>query len=426
MARKPPIQTPHGRFLPVIARPGGREDEKGVVLPPAVPPDQAGGGGGSVEPDQIDSTENVGLPWGVQSINPDTGNEPENYVLTADGDGGSVWAEVDSGVSPFFDAVADLAATRDLIGYWRLGEGASPFLDTSGAGNDLVKTATGTAMTDDVVGALPEADDDGAVQFNAVSGVAGDYLSATDSRFDGGSDVRTAALFVKPQGTYTGTQYILGTLDTSNHGWAIGMSGATRSVLFRRQDSGGNSVATGPPLPNEWTFVSVDWDPALGVNIYLNGALVFTNSVNWGISGTEELRVGRSVGTPNSFQGAVDEISLWGDRLTAAEHALLAASGGLALDSGLRAVLNITGAYTIASGDDIILAAGTFTVTLPTAFFISGKEYTIKNIGSGAITVAQNGSETIDGSTDDVVLAQNDSVIVVSDGSNWQIIGSYP
>lgn len=31
---KPPVDTPHGRFLPLVTLPGGREDQKGVLLPP--------------------------------------------------------------------------------------------------------------------------------------------------------------------------------------------------------------------------------------------------------------------------------------------------------------------------------------------------------------------------------------------------------
>jgi hypothetical protein len=327
----------------------------------------------------------------------------------------------------FFDQVAAFAATRDLLGYWRLGDGASPFLDTSGAAagpNNMVQTTTGTAMTDSVTGALPTADDDGAVQFNAVSGASGDYLSATDSTFNGDAYVSTAALWVKPTGSYTGLQYIFGTYDTSNGGWAIGMTG--RQVFFHRRDAGGNSTVTGPALPNDrWTFVSVDWGSAPGVNIYLNGALVFTGSSTYGIYPFTTLYIGRSGGTANSFQGAVDEASVWGDRLLASEHAALAASGGLVQDPTLRAVTSTTAAYTATSSDDIILANGTFTVTLPTAVGNSGLDLTVKNVGSGTITVAAAGSETIDGSGT-VSLAAVAAVTVVSDGTNWAAIGVYP
>lgn len=49
MAEKPPIGTPHGRFLPLVTRPGGLEHQKGVILPRDVPADLTGTtpGGGS-------------------------------------------------------------------------------------------------------------------------------------------------------------------------------------------------------------------------------------------------------------------------------------------------------------------------------------------------------------------------------------------
>lgn len=39
---RPPVYTPHGRFLPLVTKPGGRESDKGVVLPRHVPEDLSG------------------------------------------------------------------------------------------------------------------------------------------------------------------------------------------------------------------------------------------------------------------------------------------------------------------------------------------------------------------------------------------------
>jgi hypothetical protein len=339
--------------------------------------------------------------------------------------------EVDPGVTfdPFYEAVASLAATRDLLGYWRLGDGASPFADTSGHAsgpNNMVKTATGTAMTDSVTGALPAADDDGAVQFNAVSGVSGDHLIASHATLFRGSTDSTAALWIKPAGSYTGSQYIFGTQDLSNGGWHVGMSGATRPILFRRRDGGGNVAAAGPSLPNEWVFVSVDWNPTGGVNIYLNGALVYADGISQGVFDQTDLYLGRRAGgTPDSFQGAVDEVSFWGTRLTAAEHAYLAAAGGLAQDEGVRNVVAVSGAYTATAGD-VVLATGTITVTLPTAVGISGESITVKNAGVGTITVARTSSQTIDGAASNKTISTTKAALeFTSDGSGWQITAAY-
>lgn len=335
----------------------------------------------------------------------------------------------DDAVIPFYEAVADLAGTRDLRGYWRLGEGASPFADTSGnvnGPNDMVKTATGTAMTDSIVGALPADQDDGAVEFNAVSGASGDYLMASHATLFNGSGDSTAALWVKPAGTYTGSQHIFGTRDGSNGGWSILLSGATRAINFIRIDGGGSAVATGPSLPNDWVFVSIDWAPGTGVNIYLNGVHFYNDLVVQGVFNQTDLYLDRRAGaTPATFQGAVDEVTLWGARLTAEEHAYLATAGGLAQDSSVRQVVAVSGAYTAVAGD-VVLATGTITVTLPTAVGISGESITVKNAGVGTITVARTSSQTIDGAAANGSLTVSKSVReYTSDGTGWQITASY-
>lgn len=90
---------------------------------------------------------------------------------------------------------------------------------------------------------------------------------------------------------------------------------------------------------------------------------------------------------------------------------------------------SITKAFTQKSADytltdldyHIECIANTFTITLPTAVGISGREYSIKNSGSGIITVDGDGAETIDGAATQT-LNQWDSIKIVSNGSNWLII----
>lgn len=82
-----------------------------------------------------------------------------------------------------------------------------------------------------------------------------------------------------------------------------------------------------------------------------------------------------------------------------------------------------TTTYTILSNDHTIdCTSGTFTVTLPTAAGITGRQYVIKNTGTGVITLDGAGSETID----DVAtktLYQYESLTVESNGQDWIIIG---
>lgn len=89
-----------------------------------------------------------------------------------------------------------------------------------------------------------------------------------------------------------------------------------------------------------------------------------------------------------------------------------------------------TANYTITADDSTIRvdtsgAAG-FTVTLPTAVGITGRQYTVKDVGGNAsienITIDGNGTETIDGGTTVLLDANYESITVVSDGANWMII----
>lgn len=65
--------------------------------------------------------------------------------------------------------------------------------------------------------------------------------------------------------------------------------------------------------------------------------------------------------------------------------------------------------------------SGTFQVNLLTAVGNSGAIFTIKNSGSGTITVAPQAGQTIDGNAT-VTLTQNQVVNVVSDGANYLVI----
>ena len=84
----------------------------------------------------------------------------------------------------------------------------------------------------------------------------------------------------------------------------------------------------------------------------------------------------------------------------------------------------ITALRTLDTTDYFIdCTANTFTVTLPTAVGITGREYVIKNSGTGVITIDGNGTETIDGALTQVLGTQYDFYRITSDGANWKITG---
>ena len=63
-------------------------------------------------------------------------------------------------------------------------------------------------------------------------------------------------------------------------------------------------------------------------------------------------------------------------------------------------------------------------ITLPTAVGAIGRTYTIKRTGSSNVIIDGDGSQTIDGETTYILTAQYKYVKVVSDGTNWIIIGN--
>ncbi len=98
--------------------------------------------------------------------------------------------------------------------------------------------------------------------------------------------------------------------------------------------------------------------------------------------------------------------------------ALKIVDGGLQYRYYLDAnpTVNITTNYHIVEVSNIAA-----TVNLPTAVGYEGLSFVIKYTGTGTATVDGNGTETIDGATTRALI-QNESIEIVSNGSDWLII----
>ena len=102
--------------------------------------------------------------------------------------------------------------------------------------------------------------------------------------------------------------------------------------------------------------------------------------------------------------------------------------GTLQTQGNKLSIVAKTGAYTILTSDQIVTGDATssaFTITLPTAASKEGQTFTIKKMdgSANAVTVATTSFQTIDGSTTFILGAIYKFVSVVSDGSNWIIVG---
>jgi hypothetical protein len=80
--------------------------------------------------------------------------------------------------------------------------------------------------------------------------------------------------------------------------------------------------------------------------------------------------------------------------------------------------------FTATSLTSTIDCTNTITITLPTAVGNSGRIHTIKNSGTGVITIATTSSQTIDGAATQSLLTQYSKITVQSTGANWIIISN--
>lgn len=88
-------------------------------------------------------------------------------------------------------------------------------------------------------------------------------------------------------------------------------------------------------------------------------------------------------------------------------------------------ILTKTATYSVAATDGqnvLILASNTITINLYAVSGNTGKTITVKNAGSGTITLDASGSETIDGALTQTISAANQSLTLVCTGSAWVLI----
>lgn len=92
----------------------------------------------------------------------------------------------------------------------------------------------------------------------------------------------------------------------------------------------------------------------------------------------------------------------------------------------LQNIQTKTSTYAITGVDDIVfVSGGIFTVTLPSAIGIAGKQIIIKKTDpslTNIITIATTLAQTIDGATTVTLNTVNETYILVSDGANYQVL----
>lgn len=109
---------------------------------------------------------------------------------------------------------------------------------------------------------------------------------------------------------------------------------------------------------------------------------------------------------------------------TTSPNSTLDVRGSLA--TGYRAFTSATSAT---STDNLLVFTGSSatTITLPTAIGCSGRNYVIKNASSTGplplLTIATSASQTIDGLSTWLLDESNETVTLISNGANWNVVG---
>lgn len=130
---------------------------------------------------------------------------------------------------------------------------------------------------------------------------------------------------------------------------------------------------------------------------------------------TGKLLTGYSVGTNTPISATDTILQAFGK----VQAQISGSASGITRSTQVVSTSQTLGAAT--STDYVYLASGTITLTLPTAVGNNNK-YTIKNTGTGTITVNTTSSQTIDGGLSALLSVQYVSIDVVSDGSNWFVV----
>jgi hypothetical protein len=123
-----------------------------------------------------------------------------------------------------------------------------------------------------------------------------------------------------------------------------------------------------------------------------------------------------TVGTTLGVTGAATLSSTLGVTGAAGFSSTISVAGNATLPSRFQIVS--TGSLVTAVAGQMVLANGTFNVTLPAA--TAGAVVDVKNVGAGVITVLP-ASGAIDGIGSYALSVQYQSVTVVADGTNWWI-----
>lgn len=264
--------------------------------------------------------------------------------------------------------------------------------------------------------------------FNYKLNASSMYIDSLGNVGLGGSNsVTTPTLLLRPASIHS---YFVDTLEAASATplYVKGTSGNTRIAINNTSGSNNVGISLLENSALKWSIAS-----------YAGGKFTFYNEAagNEGLGMdassnaefTQKLSVGYS--TPQTTY----QLDVAGTLRNTTSAAFATSSGNVGIGTtGASSTLHVNGSfatayvaktatYSASATDNIIeCTSGTFTVTLPTAVGITGREYWITNTGSGTITIGTTSSQTfvnVATTPTTLTVAQFTNYRAVSNGANW-------
>lgn len=222
-------------------------------------------------------------------------------------------------------------------------------------------------------------------------------------------------------------------------GFVNGVTSAIQTQLNAKQSS---TLTSAHILVGNGSNLAADVAMSGDIAIANTGATTYTGVVPLNKGGT-----GTAAGSANAAFNALSPMTTLGDVIIGgssgagtrlgigtANQVLTSFSGAPAwrdpqAASAVLVIQTKTATYTALTSDDLILVSGgTFDINLYTAVGNTGRVLRVKKTDSSltnVITLVPNGAETIDGDSSVSLYTGNEEFMIVSDGTNWQILQHY-
>lgn len=260
---------------------------------------------------------------------------------------------------------------------------------------------------------------------------------------------------IKPGAGIEATKIADGSVDNTEFQYINSLSSNAQDQLDAKQNTSEKGVANGyasldsggkvpssqiPPVALSETAVVADNAARDALTVQEGDTANTLDSGKWWIyDGSTWLEM-TTPATVNSVNGQTGTVSLSIDDISDVDTTTSAPTDGQVLtwnnsnsewepqDSATasESVVSKVANYTATTDDDVILcdASSAFTITLYAASGNSGKKIKVKKTDSSlnAVTIDGNAAELIDGNADTTLNTVGEAVVLVCDGTGWQIM----